>query len=244
VTVSFTPTAAGTANGTLAVQHTGAGSPQVIPLIGQGRTILDLDSPEVDFGQQLLNTPTIGWEGMGNGTGWPAVTVSSVTVEGTDFKLVSNGCPSVYPPFTGCGAIQISFTPTQLGLRTGTFTVVADDSSTPHVAILKGTGVSKGEGGLSPANLDFGEQVVSTQSSAQTVSLTNNGTGMLKSVSIAPSSQFTASSTCGATLAVGASCNISVKFAPSLYGILQGTLSVEDDGAGSPHIVSLTGIGK
>ena len=158
--------------------------------------------------------------------------------------LSKNGCPNVYPPFTGCGDIEISFTPTQTGLRSGTITIVADDSPTPHVATLQGIGISSGLGILSVSNLDFGSQPVGTQSAAQTVTLTNTGTGVLRGMSVAASPQFTATSSCGTSLAAGAHCTISVKFAPTLQGILLGSLTVQDDGAGSPHTVSLSGVGK
>jgi hypothetical protein len=36
---------------------------------------------------------------------------------------------------------------------------------------------------------------------------------------------------------------VSVIFAPSLRGMLDGSLTIQDDGAGSPHTVALSGIG-
>jgi hypothetical protein len=35
-----------------------------------------------------------------------------------------------------------------------------------------------------------------------------------------------------------------VRFAPTLAGILTGTLTTNDDGDHAPHLVSLTGIGQ
>ena len=121
---------------------------------------------------------------------------------------------------------------------------VLRDPKTPHVATLQGIGISSGLGILSVSNLDFGSQPVGTQSAAQTVTLTNTGTGVLRGMSVAASPQFTATSSCGTSLAAGAHCTISVKFAPTLQGILLGSLTVQDDGAGSPHTVSLSGVGK
>jgi hypothetical protein len=51
------------------------------------------------------------------------------------------------------------------------------------------------------------------------------------------------SNTCGASLAAGATCKISVAFAPTAVGTVTGTLSVTDSGAGSPQKVALTGTG-
>ena len=49
--------------------------------------------------------------------------------------------------------------------------------------------------------------------------------------------------TCGSTLAVGASCTVSVIFTPSASGARAATLQFTDNAADSPQTVSLTGIG-
>ena len=190
-----------------------------------------------------VRTPLLGYLGMAN-NGNTNVTVNSITVQGTDFKLTKNGCPKVFPPLEGCADVEITFTPTATGLRTGTATVVVSDSSTPLIGTLQGIGVSAGVGTLSAGSLTFAQQAVGTTSAAQTLTLTNTGTGVLKLGTISVSTQFVQTHTCGTTLAVGASCNISVSFAPTLPGILDGTFTFQDDGAGSPHTVALSGIGQ
>ena len=54
---------------------------------------------------------------------------------------------------------------------------------------------------------------------------------------------FARTTTCGATLAAGASCNISVTFRPTATGSRTASLSVTDSAPGSPHTVPLTGTG-
>ena len=243
LTVNFNPTTAGTFNGTVAITHTGVGSPQIIPVVGNARTVFYLSPASVDYGQVQVHTPVLGYLGLAN-NGNSNVTVKSITVPGTDFKLTKNGCPSVFPPFLGCADVEITFTPTAKGLRTGTATVMVSDSATPLVGTLQGMGVSAGVGTLSTGTLTFAEQTVGTTSSAQTLTLTNTGTGILTFGTISASTQFVQTHTCTNTLAAGASCTISVRFAPTLQGILEGTLTVQDDGAGSPHTVALSGIGQ
>jgi hypothetical protein len=110
---------------------------------------------------------------------------------------------------------------------------------------LQGTGISNGIGSLSATSLDFGTQAVGTKSQPQPVALTNTGTGILKLNSITASPKFFAqTNTCGSSLAAGASCTIDIVFVPNLQGILVGSVSVQDDGAGSPHTVSLSGVGQ
>ncbi len=170
--------------------------------------------------------------------------MSSITVQGSDFKLTKDGCPSIFPPYYGCEDVEITFTPSKTGLRTGTVKIVASDESSPHIANLQGTGISDGEGSLSSTSLNFAAQNIGTQSPPQEVTLTNAGTGTLTLSGIAASAQFTETNTCGESLKAGANCTISISFAPSLQGILDGSLTVQDDGAGSPHTLTLSGVGQ
>ena len=244
LTVTFKPTQGGTYNGTVSILNSGPNSPQAAPINGTAQTVLSITPTLVDFGQQKLHLTSPGYFGLGNGVGYQTVTVTSITVSGADFSLPKSSCPLVYPPFVGC-EWQVNFTPSQTGLRTATLKIVANDSPSPHVALLRGIGVSNGQGTLSATSLDFGTESVGHQSPVHQVALTNTGTGALKLSGIAASPQFfSQTNTCGSSLAAGAKCTISIRFIPTLQGMLVGSLSVQDDGAGSPHAVALSGIGQ
>lgn len=182
--------------------------------------------------------------GIGNGGPTGPIQLTSVTVQGTDFSLGQNSCPSSIGPFFGCG-VFILFKPTAIGLRTGLVTVVASDSVQPHAIQLQGTGINGGIGTLSTTSLNFAAQTVGTSSAAQQITFTNTGSTVLRigQVNASPTF-FLASNNCNANLGVGKHCSISVKFAPTLAGIVVGTLTVTDDGGNSPHSVSLNGIGQ
>jgi hypothetical protein len=96
---------------------------------------------------------------------------------------------------------------------------------------------------LSPSSLIFGTQLKGTTSAAQTVTLTNTGNASLSLTSIRGSAFFTDTTTCQATLAAGASCTISVSFAPGQNGTVTGSISVSDNASGSPQTVALSGSG-
>jgi subtilase family serine protease len=102
---------------------------------------------------------------------------------------------------------------------------------------------------LTPANLTFASTKDGTSSAAQTVTLKNTSTVALDLVtggitlSGTNASSFGETTTCGATVAAGASCTIQVTFKPTAIGTLTGTLSVASDATGSPQKVSLTGTG-
>jgi hypothetical protein len=103
-----------------------------------------------------------------------------------------------------------------------------------------------------PSGLDFGNQIVGSASGALTETLTNTATADMVISSIAintwnqPSNpgEFTQSSTtCGSTLAAGASCAINLTFTPGQTGPRAAVLTITDDTAGSPQSVGLGGVG-
>ena len=98
---------------------------------------------------------------------------------------------------------------------------------------------------LSVGTLAFGNEAVGATSPAQTVRLTNGGTTAVAIASIAASTGFTESNTCGASVAANQSCNVSVSFAPAAAGAVQGLLTVTSNanGPGTVQTVSLSGTG-
>jgi hypothetical protein len=105
---------------------------------------------------------------------------------------------------------------------------------------------------LSAASLDFGNQIVGGASGALTETLSNTATAdmLIGSIVIdtwnqpSNSGEFTQSSTtCGSTLAAGASCTINLTFTPGQTGPRAAVLTITDDTAGSPQSVSLGGVG-
>jgi hypothetical protein len=100
---------------------------------------------------------------------------------------------------------------------------------------------------FSPTSLSFGNQTVGTTSSAQVITLTNTGTSSLSLNAIKLSggnrTDYSQTNTCGGSLAVNASCTISVKFTPLAIGSRTSTVSVADSATGSPQTVPLSGTG-
>jgi hypothetical protein len=102
----------------------------------------------------------------------------------------------------------------------------------------------------SSASFDFGNQIVGSASDAQTEALTNTGTadiligGITIAATAATAGEFKQiSTTCGASLAPQASCEVSVTFTPGQPGPRTAVLTVTYDTVGSPQSVGLTGIG-
>jgi sugar lactone lactonase YvrE len=100
---------------------------------------------------------------------------------------------------------------------------------------------------FSPSAITFPDQIVSTLSTAQTVTLTNTGGAMLTGIAISITgtnmADFAQTNTCTATLAAGANCSISVTFTPSVAAAETANISVADNAFGNPQTVLLNGTG-
>ena len=100
---------------------------------------------------------------------------------------------------------------------------------------------------LSSNSIAFPNQAVGTTSTASVVTLTNTGGGALSIGSIAvtgaQSGDFAQTNTCGVSLAVNASCTISVTFKPTVAAVRSATVAITDNAAGSPQTILLTGTG-
>ena len=94
---------------------------------------------------------------------------------------------------------------------------------------------------LSTASLSFAAQHTGTTSAAQLVTLSNTGSAVLNIASITASAEYASTTTCGATLAVGANCTFSVSFTPLASGLRNGAVTVTSDASAASVILSGTG---
>ena len=92
---------------------------------------------------------------------------------------------------------------------------------------------------LTPSSTALGIVAIGETSAAKTVALRNSGAAALSITSITASSSFTQTNNCGTSLAAGASCVITVAFAPTATGVIPGTLTITDNASGSPQSYSL-----
>jgi len=100
---------------------------------------------------------------------------------------------------------------------------------------------------LSAPSLTYAPQLVGTVSGAQPETVTNTGTAAVVISSIAlngnNASDFSQNNTCGASIAAGANCAITTIFAPSHFGPSSAQTTITDNTRGSPHAISLSGVG-
>ncbi len=100
---------------------------------------------------------------------------------------------------------------------------------------------------LTPSSLPFGNQFVFEKSAAMTATITNTGPVALPITSITITgpnrNQFSKTTTCKASLAIGASCTINAVFEPTSIGSKTATLNVNDGGGSGTKTVALSGTG-
>ena len=190
------------------------------------------------------------------------LTANSLTVTldlPRQFSLVGGGCAGL-APFASCN-VAVAFVPLTSGDVTGTLFVQANPAN--NSGTLNGIGYLEGyavsaktlavTGGLLGGVLDFG-QVASGQSSAKTLTITNNNKVAGTTVTVRRVTSewpFLSTTDCVATLAVGASCHVTVGYSPLNQQVLGGpvagansdggVLMIESDAVTSPELIDLKG---
>jgi hypothetical protein len=174
-----------------------------------------------------------------------------------DFPVqASSTCP--YPTGTLAASsictYVVAFAPSVNGAESSTLSVSDTDgiqalASSPQILSLTGTGEAPLVS-LSATSLTFSPQNLSKVSAPQTVTLTNSGTAALSVTSIALGGtngvNFSETNNCGASVAAGAYCTITVTFTPTAIGPYTATLTITDNNNGVPgstQTVSLSGTG-
>jgi len=250
VTVTFTPTAAGVQNGAVAVVDNAANQPQVATLTGTGTAGLADFNPSpasLTFAPTVVGSSSATQSLTFSNTGSAADTVSSVSISpATDFTQTNTCTTAALAATTGSCTITVTFTPSTTGTRTATLTVTDNSNGiagTVHTASLTGTGAVNAlpSVSVSPASLSF------AATTPQPVTVTNTGAIAVSisgvSITGTNASSFAQTNDCGSSLAVGASCNVSVSFAPGgSSGTLAATLNIADNVSGSPQTVGLSGM--
>lgn len=245
---TFTPTASGAASSTVTVTDSAPSSPQQIALSGTGTAPAASLSPSaLTFSGQAVGTTSPAQTVTLSNTGSASLTITSIVLSGGGASSFaqSNNCGSSLAAGSSC-SINVTFDPTRSGVLLGQLTVT--DSATPATqkTSLTGTG-DQAAATLSPTSLTFPSTAVGSKSASQTITLTNTGTATLDITSIAlggtDPGDFTEKSHCGATLAVNASCAITVTFDPTKSGHRVATITVTDNALGSTQTALVTGTG-
>jgi uncharacterized repeat protein (TIGR01451 family) len=251
ISVTFTPASVASFTAAVSVVDNAAGSPQTVTLTGTGTSgpapAVSLSPTSLTFSAQsgATSVPQIA---MLKNTGDAVLNISGITITGTnptDFAQ-TNVCGTRLAAGSSC-AISVTFTPASAASFAATVSVTDNATGSPHSVTLTGTGTPPPAPvvSLTPTSLTFSAQTGASASQAVTLKNTGNAALNITGITLggANASAYSQTNTCGAPLAAGASCSISVTFAPTGVASYAATLSIADNAAGSPQTVTLTGTG-
>jgi hypothetical protein len=250
ISITFTPTVAGTRIATVVITDNDPTSVQNVSLSGSGTAAsagITVTPISVVYSNQLVGTTSALQTITVKSTGTAPLSISSIALGGTnagDFAQ-TNTCPtgSTTLAVNASCSISVTFTPTARGVRTGTLAVNSNAPGTAPSVSLSGTGIGP-VASLSPTSLTFAALRLTTTSTAQSVILSNKGDATLHITRIAATGDFAQTNNCFTTLAAGASCTVSVTFTPTASGTRTGALTVTDDSSnGTSQSASLSGTG-
>jgi hypothetical protein len=206
-----------------------------------GQPIVSLSTTTLAWGNEVVGGTAAAKNITLSNTGTGALNIASIAPSG-DFAVSSTTCGSTLAAGKYCG-IKVTFTPTQIGSRTGAITINDNASNSPQSVSLSGTGTV--QAALTPVSGIWGVTSVGSNGAAKVFTLSNKQSVALTSISISTTGDFSVSTTtCSSSLAAKTTCTISVIFTPTQTGKLTGTLQVSDNTVTSPQVTKLTGTGK
>lgn len=272
IIVTYTPTALGVNNGTISVSYNDGIAAQTAtrPVTGTGANVASLtisDATTYDYGLiaigggSAVHTFTIS-----NGAGLAPATLSTVNttanigLSGTKYTRTGGTCAdSAVILASGSCTIQVTFTPTALGVATGTITVNYNNGTgaTSATRPLTGTGANVALLTISDgATYDYGNVAIGGGSAVHTFTV-SNGAGLASAtlstvnttanLGLGATKYTRTGGTCAdsGVIAASGSCTIQITFTPTAMGATTGTITLNynDGTAATSTTRDLTGTG-
>jgi hypothetical protein len=244
IQVSFAPTTPGIRVGSLVVDMGPGTPPLTASFTGEGVNSGSVSPTSLNFGTLPLQASSSPQQIQVLTAPGVPMQINGISITG-DFSQF-NSCSG--PPTTGIACfINVTFSPTAPGVRTGTLTI--NTSQGIFAVPLTGNGATP-IAALSPATVVFPTQALGSTSTAQTFTLSNDGTADLFINSVSSAGDFqVVPAPCFTTLSPGTICTFSVTFTPSVVGPESGVLQVDTNGGlvtaalsgtGTPAIATLS----
>jgi len=197
-----------------------------------------------------------GFDQIFNGTSSP-IQITGIVLSGStpqDFTVeLDNSCSvnGTIPANSIC-FLDGQFAPTATGTRSVTATI----SYTPpsgSTLTLNASGIGLAGPVTFPSSFDFGTQIVGLQGTVQRLYLQNTQRTPLQITTVSAVSGTNAAdfvvqatSTCksSTTVAAGGKCFLEIQFTPGAAGSRSASLTITDNGPGSPRTLNMTGTGE
>lgn len=250
INVRCAPSAAGTRSATLTIDTDADNTPQdpAISLTCLGtKPDIAVSPGSINFGN-VAPGASVGQNvtiSNANNASTSNLHVTAIAITGTNASDYSFSPPPPYDlPPNGSQVVGVTFQPPVFGARTATLTITSDDQETPSVAVaLSGTGSGREITLVTPSGgaLAFGDVPVGSISSAQTVTVRNDGNTAL-TVSAASlfgtnAGQFgiASGSTGSQSVAAGATASWTITCGPTSGGAKSATFRIASNDADEPN---------
>lgn len=245
INVIFTPLTGSSIDGVLGIFTNATLNPVPVDLVGTALAPQVQFFADFSFFNQVIGTSSTQTGTLTN-VGQGPLTINSIVNNSPADFVESNNCPIAPNSLAAEGSctVSVTYTPTLIGFETGALTFNDNALPSPQIFNMSGSSVSAGAGTFAPSTLTFPTTLIGQSSAIQTSKLTNTGTGALGITSISSFGDFPETNNCPTSLAVGASCTLSVTYTPSVQGTEFGSVTVFTDSASFEVSLSLTGTGQ
>ncbi len=226
VTVTFAPTASGTAHASLQVASGTQSVGATLSGAGIGPATLELTPSTRGFGTVVTGSQSAALAFTVTNVGGQASGVPTVGLSGAgaaSFAIAMNNCTSALGPAASC-TIELRFAPSAMGSAAATLDVVGAPGGSVSAA-LDGTGIAPGGIVIVPSAYAFPTTALGDTSAAQTLTVTNTGSASTGTLAISATGDFAIGANTCTTLAAGASCTFSATFTPSAAGERSGEVT-------------------
>lgn len=255
--LGFTPAATGAFQGQFTISDNSdsqSNAQQVITLSGTGvaaAPLAQVSPATLTFGATVVGATSGSQSVTLQNSGSAALDVTTIAIAGTnaaDFTIAATGTTCAVAGGTLAAAgqctVAVQFAPQSAGSsETAMLTFTDNAAASPQTVTLTGIATSPPSLTVSPPGLTFGPQSEGTASAAQSVTITNSGSGSagISGIAVSGSTDFVQSNACPPVLGAGGSCQVSVTFQPAesaAGGARSATLQVP---GGTPSSVALSG---
>ena len=254
INITFTPLTATAISGSITIVSNAPGSPHIITLTGTGTALpvpgISLAPASLAFAAQTASTSSATQNVVVTNTGFANLTLSAISV-GAPFSRVAlvsaspPDCATSVAPSSSC-QIGLIFTPTAAGSFTGQISITDNASGSPHKVALSGVGTSVAVPVISVNPLlAFGDQVINSSSSVQSLTITNTGAATLSVSAITLSgtnaANFTLSGQSACTsIAPTSSCTLTVTFAATTTGAKTAQINITSNAQNAALVNSVS----
>jgi Abnormal spindle-like microcephaly-assoc'd, ASPM-SPD-2-Hydin len=250
ISVQFSPTAAGSAAGTLTVVSNASAGNMTLPLSGTGQTVSSPPVSQPSVSAISCNNATL----TGAGTDSCSVTLSAAAgASGASVSLASDDSAVTVPATisVAANATTGTFMATAAAVsasQSATITATIGSSSATYNLQLDPLQAGGGTPSLSmsASSLAFGDVTINTQATPQYVTVMSTGSAALtiNSATVSGAGFAVAGPGLPVNVAPGDAVTLQVKFDPASAGAASGTLTIATNApAGGTAVVNLSGTG-